>query len=675
MNRASRSLVLLLSLTVTLAGLLAYEAQRASRSHRVTAERALRDYATVAAQELATVSAEALEGLLAPALDPVIGSPAASPYDSLPPASSIAAGGGRHPRVRRDRCGSHLLRARLPERDSVHRRGSPRRRDGRLASGLDRPRASGRLAIAWGSGPTAGRIAVYGVKSLRYSGFAGHDAPLAAYGLVTCSSALGPVIARVLEEHPLLPRSVSGGLSNAELAAIEVAAPDGAPLFRFGPAAEAAYAGDTVTAGPGSPVFRAALPPAVAGRLVVARPRSRLPLLFGLLAVTAGLAAVALRQLRREQELARLRADFTSSVSHELRTPLTQILLFAETLELGRAGGRASAGRRSAIIVQEARRLAHLVENMLQFSRAERRMVRLRTAEQPLAPLVREIVERFAPLAAGGRAPRHRARRGARRPGPRRVTAPDRAQPAGQRGEVRRRRRGGLAPRLLAAGRARLEVDDAGPGIAPEDRPKVWEPYVRLERSPAVAGSGIGLAVVRELVAAHGGRAGSRTRRAAGRGSWWSCRTAGARHRPRRRDGARAHRRGQPQPGPRPAHQPGVRGPRGGVAGDGTAGLIRARTRSHDLIVLDLMLPGLDGFRVLETLRGEGVTTPVLVLTARGDETDKVRGLRGGADDYVTKPFALRELLARVTALLRRARAGSEERSAPAAGSASATSR
>ena len=90
---------------------------------------------------------------------------------------------------------------------------------------------------------------------------------------------------------------------------------------------------------------------------------------------------------------------------------------------------------------------------------------------------------------------------------------------------------------------------------------------------------------------------------------------------------------------------------------DGTGGLIRARTRSHDLIVLDLMLPGMDGFRVLEGLRAEGVATPVLVLTARGDEADKVRGLRGGADDYVTKPFALRELLARVEALLRRARA------------------
>lgn len=90
------------------------------------------------------------------------------------------------------------------------------------------------------------------------------------------------------------------------------------------------------------------------------------------------------------------------------------------------------------------------------------------------------------------------------------------------------------------------------------------------------------------------------------------------------------------------------------LAEDGASGLALARDRAHDLILLDLMLPEPDGFRVLETIRAEGLETPVLVLTARGDEADKVRGLRSGADDYVTKPFALRELLARVAALLRR---------------------
>ena len=91
------------------------------------------------------------------------------------------------------------------------------------------------------------------------------------------------------------------------------------------------------------------------------------------------------------------------------------------------------------------------------------------------------------------------------------------------------------------------------------------------------------------------------------------------------------------------------------VAEDGPNGLLRARSGAPDLIILDLMLPGMDGFRVLRSLREEGRRTPVLILTARGEEADKVRGLRLGADDYVTKPFGVLELLARVEALMRRA--------------------
>jgi DNA-binding response OmpR family regulator len=91
------------------------------------------------------------------------------------------------------------------------------------------------------------------------------------------------------------------------------------------------------------------------------------------------------------------------------------------------------------------------------------------------------------------------------------------------------------------------------------------------------------------------------------------------------------------------------------VAPDGPAGLAAVRANAPDLVLLDLMLPGLDGFRVLKTLRDEGRQMPVLILTARGEEADKVRGLHLGADDYVTKPFGVLELLARVRALLRRA--------------------
>ena len=98
------------------------------------------------------------------------------------------------------------------------------------------------------------------------------------------------------------------------------------------------------------------------------------------------------------------------------------------------------------------------------------------------------------------------------------------------------------------------------------------------------------------------------------------------------------------------------------VAQDGQQGLTRARTTTPDLIVLDLMLPGMDGFRILKTYREEGGKAPVLVLTARGEEIDKVRGFKLGADDYVTKPFGVLELLARVEALLRR-----DQRGLPAA--------
>jgi two-component system, OmpR family, alkaline phosphatase synthesis response regulator PhoP len=92
------------------------------------------------------------------------------------------------------------------------------------------------------------------------------------------------------------------------------------------------------------------------------------------------------------------------------------------------------------------------------------------------------------------------------------------------------------------------------------------------------------------------------------------------------------------------------------VAEDGETGLDRARAWDPDLVMLDLMLPGMDGYRVLRTLREGGSDVPVLILTARGEEADKVLGFRLGADDYVTKPCGVLELLARVGALLRRSR-------------------
>jgi two-component system, OmpR family, response regulator MprA len=90
------------------------------------------------------------------------------------------------------------------------------------------------------------------------------------------------------------------------------------------------------------------------------------------------------------------------------------------------------------------------------------------------------------------------------------------------------------------------------------------------------------------------------------------------------------------------------------LAGDGSEGLDAAATVRPDLVVLDILMPGVDGFDVCRTMRARGDQTPILMLTARDSVADRVEGLEAGADDYLPKPFALEELLARVRALLRR---------------------
>ncbi len=103
------------------------------------------------------------------------------------------------------------------------------------------------------------------------------------------------------------------------------------------------------------------------------------------------------------------------------------------------------------------------------------------------------------------------------------------------------------------------------------------------------------------------------------------------------------------------------------LAADGDQGLRLAVERAPDLVILDLMLPGRDGYQVLRALREGGSRTPVMILSARGEEADKVRGFRLDADQYVTKPFGLLELLERVRALLRRSGNGASRAPAPRA--------
>lgn len=87
---------------------------------------------------------------------------------------------------------------------------------------------------------------------------------------------------------------------------------------------------------------------------------------------------------------------------------------------------------------------------------------------------------------------------------------------------------------------------------------------------------------------------------------------------------------------------------------DGLSGLDNALSGIYDLLLLDIMLPGMDGISILKTIREEGISTPVIMLTAKGEVSNKVQGLDGGADDYVAKPFSTEELLARIRAALRR---------------------
>ncbi|MDP7650693.1 MAG: response regulator transcription factor [Rhodospirillales bacterium] len=96
-------------------------------------------------------------------------------------------------------------------------------------------------------------------------------------------------------------------------------------------------------------------------------------------------------------------------------------------------------------------------------------------------------------------------------------------------------------------------------------------------------------------------------------------------------------------------------------AGDGTDGLHLAANERYDVMIVDRMLPGLDGLSIVETIRGQGIATPVLILSALDQVDERVRGLKAGGDDYLAKPYSFAELLARIEALLRRANVGTAE--------------
>jgi signal transduction histidine kinase len=337
------------------------------------------------------------------------------------------------------------------------------------------------------------------------------EEPLQAYGLLALPQAIEPLLAASAAYDELLPPSQQRGVPVEHMFEL-IGSVNGRHLFRTEHVYPATYATSVDTRGAIDGIsLTAIVNPDAAGLLIVGGlPGNRLPLLLALLALTAALTTTAVFLLRREAELTRLRSEFVASVSHELRTPLAQIRMFAETLMLGRTRSDAERRKSLEIIDQEARRLSHLVENVLLYAKSERHRTVISPRPTPLGQEVAQAVESFGPFCRS-RDSRIRCElesdviANVDRFALRQILLNlfDNALkygPSGQEITV------GLA---VFDGSVRLWVDDEGPGIPPAQWARVFEPFYRVagEAERSVAGSGIGLAVVRELATLHGGRA------------------------------------------------------------------------------------------------------------------------------------------------------------------------
>ena len=511
--RRGAVVAVLLVLAFAVAAALGVQAYRTAGDHRAQADRVLRDYARLAAARVALRSATDLYYAVMPPLKAVQHAYEMAPHKAPPLPKDLHFDTMEHqlsiaPYIRftfrMDLKSGHLT-----------------------TSGQELPPAVRRWLIdtlpahtravydtSWHMGTVLGqpngdrRYVAYTV--LRNS-----DGVLrTALGFEAKPTLLKPLVVQATDaqKFALLPRPLTGGVQYDSMGSIIITDHYGVEIYRSAVQYTSPFtARDTIGKDMGDLYAQATLRAEVADQLIIGGlPKSRLPLILGLLGLTAVLIGTALFQLRRESQLTRLRTDFISGVSHELRTPLAQIRMFSETLTLGRVRSDQERRRSLAIIDQEARRLTHLVENLLHFSRSERQTTHITPEPTKLAPLVQEVLDGFAPLAAA---------RGVTLAAsvPEDLVVPadpgavrqmllnllDNAVkygPAGQEVRVGAMRDNGIA---------RLWVDDGGPGIPRADRERVWERFWRLERDrgSSIAGSGIGLAVVRELADLHHGRA------------------------------------------------------------------------------------------------------------------------------------------------------------------------
>ncbi|HUQ19591.1 MAG TPA: HAMP domain-containing sensor histidine kinase [Gemmatimonadaceae bacterium] len=534
----SRLLVALLALALALTAVLAYQAATSERSQRRAAERALHDYASFAMWQLnQQASQELLSAMIATFIVPLTRVDPDKPASWPTPADFMAASrmpyvpakyldgvrfyfrfdwrdstisiAGQEPSAKvlhwvSDTVASYPRRFEVPEvrtqafgsaeRNPARRLGIVITNDSYVAS-IDS--VDGRI-----------RIVCYVVSRDKD----GH--PLVTYGFETdASSFVGPVFQQVLERTPLLPPSLVHGASRESILSVSAAAPRGGTIFRSasGSFRSASTVTDSLDERFGRMRLGVSLRSDIAPQLVVGGlPRSRLPMLGVIFALTVGLMVAALLQLRRQQQLAQLRVDFVSGVSHELRTPLAQIRLFAELLRNGQLRSEQERDRSIGIIDEEAQRLTYLVENVLAFSRSEHGGGAVAVEAVAMDREIEAAVDAFVPLARVRRAKiKSNVQRGlVARVDPRALrqivlNLLDNAVKYGPLGQT-------VTVSLIGTETSvEVTVEDRGPGVPRSEREHIWEPYYRVARESdaSVGGSGIGLSIVRELVLMHGGRA------------------------------------------------------------------------------------------------------------------------------------------------------------------------
>ena len=513
-------LVAVLLLTLGVAGAITWVAWLSTSSHRAAAEDALRDYAEFAAANFTDAAGKALYGGSMAILSSVGAGTTNKPADHVYALDDVQ-------QAAREVHGwdwmyipspRYVFSYSIPEGTVQVRGDSPpddnelaRLRDS-LAAGFDTlaasedERATRTLYVIVDNG--AHDTKIYLVTFVRGTA----NVPDMVYGFATTFQAYAAtVLPRIAESTPLVPRSLSHGLPNDSLLGVAVRDARGQEIYHS-PVKDLTAYGATQPLwrfAPAGPSVRVSLRPQAADMLLRGGvPRNRVPLLLALLLCAGALVLIAFHLARRAEDLAHIRADFTSSVSHELRTPLAQIVLFAESLAYGRVSTERARSDALRVILREARRLGHLVDNVLLFSRTERRGTHVSAQARPLAPLVREIVESFEPLARvrectleislddGVIAP---VDEGALRQIL--LNLLDNAVKYGPNGQTVGV---GLS---LERGRAVLCVDDEGDGVPLTDSQRIWDPFVRLHSGEysVATGSGIGLSVVRQLVALYGG--------------------------------------------------------------------------------------------------------------------------------------------------------------------------